>query len=610
VSDELLPYYQRELTFFRRMAADFAEEHPEVAADLLLGADSCEDPHVERMILAFALMAARIRHKLDDDFPEITSALLGALYPHYLAPVPSMAVAEFHLDRAQADLTGGYPIERGRTVETEAIDGEPCRFHTCYPVTLWPIEVSSATLTEIPFSSSITPESAVAVLRLHLQTFADELTFSQLKLEKLRFYLNGQAQHVLALYEMLFNNTVEVTLSSAIDDPQPVLLGKESILPVGFEKDEGLLPFSARSFPGYRLLTEYFAFPQKFCFFDLGGLSPENLGRLAGKVEVCFYMNRTTADLEQNVSGGMFRLGCTPVANLFKKWAEPIRLTHTEFEYRVNPDARRPRATEIYSLDRVSATSPSGEKTEFQPFYSFKHGVSRKEERAFWYARRKPARKGLDPVDHGTEVFLSLVDLDFDPTAPADWSLDIEATCLNRDLPGQLPFGGGQPALTLAGGGPLSGISCLTKPTPTFRPDLLGGTMWRIISHLSLNHLSIFDAEGKPDGLREILKIYDYANSPETQAKIAGILRVESRRALGRVKDDMLGSFCRGVEVDIQFDEERYSDNGMFLFACILERFLGLYCSLNSFTRLAIRTKQRKETLRTWPPRAADRVLG
>ncbi len=609
MTDELLPFYQRELSFIRKMGAEFAEDHPEAASALRLGPDSCEDPHVERMIMAFAYLAARIRHKLDDDFPEVTTGLLDVLYPHYLAPIPSMAIVEFQLDRGQAGLAEGYPIARGKELETEPIAGEPCRFRTAYPVTLWPLEVTSASLGRLPPSEEHAPEGATAALRIELQCFSKEMTFSKLKAERLRFFLNGQAQHVFALYELVLNNALDVTLANSGNDPHPVRLGKGCLRPVGFDEEEGILPYSRRSFPGYRILSEYFTFPQKFCFFDVEGLTPSLVSRLGSKVELRLYLNRTTTDLEQNVSGETFRMGCTPIVNLFFKRAEPISLTHVESEYRVFPDRRRPLAMEVYSVDRVTATSQTGEQVEYHPFYSFKHAAARDGRQAFWHSSRRPAGRMHERGDPGTEVYLSLVDLESTTLSPAGWVLDVETTCLNRDLPKRLPFGGGRPSLRLGDGGPFSRIACLTAPTPTLRPPPRKGALWRVISHLSLNHLSIADAQESPQALKEVLKLYDLTDSAETRSKIDGLLKVGSRRVTRPLSSERGRQFCRGVEVNVLFDEGRFSDNSLILFASVLERFLALYCSVNSFSQLVVGTKERKGVLRAWPPRAGDRTL-
>jgi type VI secretion system protein ImpG len=612
MSEPLLPYYDRELSYIRRLAAGFAEAHPKIAARLRLGPESSEDPHVERLIEAFAYLTARIRYKLDDDFPELTEALLGVLYPHYQAPLPSMAITQFELDPKQTELTTGYVVPRHSQLETEPIQGLPVRFRTCYPVTVWPIDVELATLSQPPFTAPATPASpqAVGVLRLALQCRGQSMTFAQLAPGSLRFFLKGQAQHVELLYELLFNHTVEVALANRPNDAAPVLLETECIQPVGFAADEGLLPYTARSFPGYRLLSEYFAFRPKFLFFDLTGLTAEALQRIGPRLEVYLFLNRFASDLQANVSADTFRLGCTPIVNLYRHRAEPIRLTQGEYEYRVVPDARRPLAHEVYAVERVSATGPDSTTVEYRPFFSLEHAAGDEAAPVFWHAARRPAESSAPGGDPGTEVFLSLVDLRQSPAATAGWTVNVETTCLSRDVPQRLPYGGDQPRLQLAaGGGPISRIACLTPPTRTLRPTLRQGTLWRLVSHLSLGHLSLVDHDDKALALREILKLYDFVDSAEIRKMIDGIERVDSRRVVGRVRGPRMDAFCQGVEIALRFDPAKFTGGGLFLFAAVLERFLALYCSVNSFTKLVARVKGQEGELRRWPPRAGEKVL-
>ena len=612
MSDELLPYFERELAFIRKLGGEFAKAHPKIAGRLQLGPDSTEDPHVERIIEAFAYLNARIRHKLDDDFPEITDAMLGVLYPHYQVPIPSMAIAQFVLDRGQADLVAGYTLAAESTIEADSADGVPCRFRTSYPVTLWPVELVSASLAGRPFSAPAVSftAGALAVVRLELKCFSAEMTFADLVMPSLRFYLKGQAQHVYLLYELLLNNTLAVALARSPTDPEPIVLDPVCVGEVGFERDQGVFPYAARSLLGYRLLSEYFTFPEKFLFFDLHGLTEEVLAKVGSsdKLDVYFYLDRTTTDLEQNVTGDMFQLGCTPMINLYQQRAEPIAITQTQTEYRVVPDARRPFASEIYSVDRVVATSPDNEEVEYRPFYSFKHAAAGHQQKTFWSATRRVGEGG-GVADHGTEVYLSLVDLDFSPQLPADWTLDVETTCLDRGRPRRLPAGEGQPNLRLSAGAPLERINCLTRPTATLRPAMKQGALWQLISHLSLNHLSLSDYEEGADALREILKLYDFSDSAQTRAMIDGIDSVRCRRVVGRAGKGPQGGFCRGMEVSVHFDEDRFTGSGVYLFACVLERFLGLYCSVNSFSKLIATTNRREGELRKWLPRSGETVL-
>ena len=612
MSETLLPYYNRELAYLRRLGAEFAEAHPKIAGRLRIGADVTEDPHVARLVEAVAYLNARTRFKLEDDFPEITEAMLGVLYPHYLNPIPAMAILQFALDPEQTELTTGYFVPAGTQVETEPIHGEPCRFRTCYPVTVWPIDLESATLARPPFTAPPTPRSgqAAALLHLSLRTRAASVPFSAMPLTALRFYLNGLPQHVYALYELLFNHALEVAVSGGVETGPPTVLPAHALRPVGFALDEGMLSYPARSFPGYRLLTEYFAFPNKFLFVDLTGLDEELMSRMGNRLDVYIYLRRVSADLEQNLSADTFRLGCTPMVNLFRQRAEPIALTHAEPEYRVVADARRPQAMEVYSIDRVTATSPEGATVEYLPFYSTRHSEVNADRPAFWHMTRRAVGYKGGQVDLGTEVYLSLVDLGFQPSAPAGWTLDVETTCLNRDMPHRLPFGGGQPRLQRSeGGGPLAPLLCLTPPTRTLRPALRHGTGWRLISHLVLNHLSL-EGDEAAGALREILKLYDFTDSADTRARIDGLVGVSSRRVVGRVSDLRQGEvFTKGVEVTIQFDEDRFSGSGLFLFASVLEHFLALYCSVNSFSKMIATTLQREGELNRWPARAGTKTL-
>jgi type VI secretion system protein ImpG len=602
--DDLLTYYERELSFVRQMGAEFAAKYPKIAARLLLESDTSEDPHVERLIQAFAFLAARVHHKIDDEYPEITESLLNVLYPHYLAPVPSMSIVQFVLDPDQGKLTSGYNIPEGSTLYSQPVDGSPCRFRTCYPVTLWPLEVEAAGLESVDSRLGVLPRTVVGLVRMELRCLGG-VKLGELELDHLRFFLYGEGPLTYALYELLFNNVVGVRLRPAgSKEASFVSLPANSIRPVGLGADEGLLPYGPRSFPGYRLLQEYFSFPEKFLFFDLAGFDRAAKASLGDRVQVLILLKRFPR-LEQPVTKDTFRLGCTPIVNLFKQIAEPIRLSHAQTEYQVFPDIRRQSATEVYSVDSVVSVSPgSNETVEFEPFYSFKHAAERESRQAFWYAARRPSpKKG----DSGTEVHLSFVDLNFRPTLPAADTLVIHTTCSNRDLPGKLPFGGDRGEFELEGAAPLSRIRCLRKPTETLRVALRRGTQWRIVSHLALNYLSL--CQGGRDALQEILKIYDYSDSSTVRQQIDGIMQLTSRQVVGRPRSMPWNGFCRGLEVTIEFDEEKYVGSGVFLFASVLEKFFGLYTSLNSFTQLVAKTQQREESLKQWPPRAGEQIL-
>ncbi len=606
--DELLAYYERELTFLRQKGAEFAEQYPKVASRLLLEPNRCEDPHVERLIEAVALLAARVHLRLDDDFPEITQALLNVVYPHYTRPVPSMSVAEFHL--REGKLTTSFRVAKNSTLYSRPVDSQPCTFRTCYDTDVWPMRVREAQWTGIDrLDPPLRAPGAMAALRVRIDCWPD-VRFADLPLESLRFYLNGEPALAHTLYELLCSNCISIVLR----DPRPkfrqrpIELVADALKAVGFEDDEAMLPYSDRSFGAYRILQEYFAFPERFFFLDLRGMDALRAAGFQDSVEILFLVSpferpERQETLESGVGARTLRLGCTPIINLFPHTAEPIQLDQTRYEYEVNPDFRHSRSMEVFSIDSVVCTyERTGETAVFEPFFSFRHGSTQKEP-TFWQATRR--QKG--PEKSGSsEVSISLVDLSGRPLTLDLDTLTVRCTCSNGDLPSQLPFGEESGDFDLEGGSAIERVVVLRKPTATLRPALGRGAMWRLISHLSLNYLSL--VEGGREALQEILRLYQ-GSSPYLERQIEGIAAVRSERRFARVVGDHGISYVRGVRVELDLDEEKFVGGGAYLFSSVLEHFLTQYVSMNSFSQLAVSTRQRKEMLREWEPRAGNRIL-
>jgi type VI secretion system protein ImpG len=618
MSETLFPYYERELLFIRQLSQEFARQYPAAAGRLLLEHNRSGDPHIERLIESFALLAGRIHHKIDDEFPELTEGLLGVLYPHYLAPVPSLGVVQFDLDPARAGLPDGFLIPRHSRLKTRPVNGLPCSFRTGYPTTLWPVRLVNARLQSPPFPAGLAvPPRTAAALRLQFECLGG-LKFTELSLQKLRFYLSGDTQLMPTLYELLFNHALQVVFRPVEPAAQPsplVLDPGQCLTPVGFEADDSLLVYPQRSFVGYRLLTEFFAFPAKFMFVDLGGWQQAARAGFTDRLEVVVFLNRAVKGLEQGVDATTFRQGCTPVVNLFEQVAEPIALTQAKHEYRVLPDVAYPLGLEVYSVEAVSATDPiTNTTTPFEPFYSFRHGRTAEDQQTFWYASR---RKPLDTDDRGTDVYLTLVDLGFNPRQPAESTLVVKTICTNRELPARLQHAGDQVYFELEAAAPLSRVLCLRTPTAPFRPPLRRGSHWRLVSHLCLNHLSLSDPLEGLEALQEILRLYDFSDAEAGQQQqsavarqlIEGITAMSTRRVVGRTGGGPASGFCRGIEVSIELDEQKYVGTGVYLFAAVLERFLGLYAGLNSFSQLVAKTTQAEGYFKKWPPRAGELPL-
>lgn len=611
--DDLLLYYERELTFLRQMGAQFAEKYPKIASRLNLEPDKCEDPHVERLLEAFAFLAARVHLKIDDEFPEVTEALLSIVYPHLLRPVPSMTVVEFQVRPQESQIGNGLKFPRGSVLSSRPVAGVPCKFRTCYETAVWPITVAEAEWKSPDrLQPAVKSADAVAALRVDLRCWP-ESSFAKLKLDSLRFFLNGESGMVHTLYELLCSRCREILVRDPTPGSRvrPVRLRPDSLRPVGFGEDDAMFPYPRRSFAGYRLLHEYFTFPEKFFFLDLHGLDVLGAAGFKERAEIVFLISpfeltERRQALEMGVSAKTMKLGCTPAVNLAAQTAEPILVTQRRFEYPIVPDIRRPNALEIYSVDEVVSVRPgTQEPVHFEPFYSFRHSTARGGMgQTFWLASRRASGK---QDDDGTEMFLSIVDLAQRPVEPNVDSLTVRLTCTNRDLPSRLPFGNEAGDFELEGGAPVHAIVALCKPTAAVRPSVGKGALWRLISHLSLNYLSLVE-EGR-EALQEILKLYNFTDSAYALKQIEGITALKSRKEFARVISESGITFARGTRVDLELDEENFVGGGAYLFASVLEHFLGLYVTLNSFSQLSVTTRQRKEALQLWPPRAGSRIL-
>ena len=631
--DDLRLYYEQELDYLRKEGVQFKEKHPKIATRLVLEDNKCEDPHVERLLEAFAFLTARVHLKIDDEFPEITEALLTVLYPQLVRPIPSMSVVEFQLDSEKGKLSSAISIPRGSPLQSRPVKGTQCTFRTCYDTVLWPVSVAAA---EMKPPSRLQPPikagDASAAIRIQINC-APGVTFQELKIDRLRFYMDGETGLLNGLYELLFGRLKRIIARDATPGSKvpEIPMPAGALREVGFDVSESLLPYSHRSFVGHHLLLEYFSFPQKFFFFDLIGLEDLWSGGPKQSVEFVFLLSDMPRDeqrLERELSAKTFRLGCTPIVNLFDQPAEDIPLNQRKYEYQIVPDIRRPYATEIYSVDEVvGKNTGSRQTTTYEPFYSLRHVARGAKPSSFYLARRRPAVRPKDEgtdgrptvqhndegtdgpgevqrPDDGIDIYLSLVDLAMRPVRPDANSLSIRTTCTNRDLPAQLPsacdFG-------FEGAASIKSIVALCKPTPTVRPASGKAALWRLISHLSLNYLSLIE-EGT-EALKQILRLYDFGQSAYSQNIIDSIQRIQTKPRFTRLSSQHGITFARGTGIELLIDESQFVGGSAFLFASVLEHFLGLSASLNSFTQLSLTTPQRKDYSHQWQPRAGRRIL-
>ncbi len=612
MQDDLLLYYERELTYLRKLGAEFAQRYPKVASRLQLEASKTEDPHVERLLEGFAFLTARVHRRLDDDFPEISEALLELLHPQLVRPLPSMCIVDMPLDPAQGRLPDGFRVPRGSRLHSRAVQGVPCSFRTVYDTTLWPLTVTKAGWTSADRVGGARARDAVGAIQLEIRAF-DGVRLQDITMDALRLHLAGDSSVADTLYELLANNVAQVSIRNPDTPSQPpAILPAGCITPVGFGPDEHMLPHPTRTFAGFSLLLELFAFPEKFHFVDVQGFGAAL--RAVGatdRVEVSFLLTpferaERRQGLELGLSPRSFRTNATPAVNLFEQSAEPILLTERSFEYPVIADARRRLEVEVWSVNRVTLVEHDEQAPrDVAPLYSHRHDVTGADDDVFWRVARRPS---LWRTDRGTDLFLSLSDLSGELRAPDVDVASVHVTCFNGDLPQRLPFGVDERGdFELVSGGPLHRIACVVNPTKSVQPALGKALLWRMISSLSLNHLSLVD--GSPEALQEMLRLHNVSNTLSAERQIDGLVGVRSEAAFARVTAPHGTAFARGRQIDLEFDEEQFAGGGMFLVASVLERFLALYTSMNSFTRVSVRSRQRRRPVVEWPARAGWRAL-
>jgi type VI secretion system protein ImpG len=620
----LLKYYNAELQHLREMSGEFAAEFPKIAGRLGLDSFECADPYVERLIEGFAFLAARVRLKVDAEFPRFTRHLLQLVYPHYLAPTPSMGVVRFAPTLEETGLAAGFVVPRGTAMKTLLGKGEqtPCEYRAAHDVTLWPLELSDAEYvasTAAVAALGVTDLQGVrAAIRLKLKATAG-LTFDKLALDTLPLYLRGSTELPMQIYEQLLANTVGMVVRPAVRPvPWQHVVREGATRPLGFAADQALLPYPSPSFDGYRLLHEYFAFPQRFLFVELAGLGPAVRRCTGGELEIIILLRRGDPALDNAIGPEEFALFCTPVINLFPRHADRIHLTDRSDDHHVVVDRTRPMDFEVHSVTGVTGFGIGNElQQEFLPFYALTDVSDQGEGRAYYTVNREPRLlssrqrlRGPRSSYIGSEVSVSLVDAAEAPYRHDLRQLAVDTLCTNRDLPLDVPIGKGPTDFTLQLSAPVDAVRCVagpSKPRPSFAE---GDTAWRLISHLSLNYLSLVDnnAEQGAAALRELLSLYADLDELHIGRQIEGVRSIASKPVTRRALVPGPIAFCRGLEVTLTLAEDSFEGTGVFLLGAVLERFFAKYVSINSFTETTLRTLGRGEIMR-WQTRIGQRAV-
>ena len=619
----LLNFYNIELQHLREMAAEFAHEFPKIAGRLALdreGKEACADPFVERLLEGFAFLSARIQLKLDAEFPRFTQSILETVYPHYLNPTPSMAVVRFEPIANPGLVEKAFVLPRNSVLRSHLVnDRTACEYRTAHDVDIWPIRVTEAQYYTRDTAQLDLPQGlgAKAAFRIRLQTTSGA-PFKSLKLDRVNFYVRGADEVPMSIFEQIFTRAVGAVVqpTSALRQKARTVLPVSSIRRMGFREDEALLPTGARGFQGYRFLQEYFTLPTRFLFFEVSGMAAGVAQAEENQIDLIIPLKEQETRLENRVDATSFDLFCTPVINLFPHRADRIPLSDRFSEFHVVPDRTRPLDFEIFSVENVTGyDAGEGQEQSFRPFYLAKDADPNTG--AYFTVNRLPRvltakekRFGATSSYTGSEVYLSLVDAMRAPYNPSIDQLGVQVSCTNRHLPSFMALGIGDTDFSLQVNAPVKSVRCLSGPTPPRPPLADGGRSWRMISHLSLNYLSLLDLPGDEGAvaLHDLLRLYADPNDAYAKKQIDGVVSAQAAPIVRRADTPGPISFARGLEVSVLIDEDAFQGTGMFLLGSVLEQFFARYVSLNSFTETLIRSKQRGDIIR-WKPQVGRRQL-
>ena len=597
MNSELLEYFHRELEFLDSEGPRFARQYPNIGPLLVSPAGTDADPHVERMIQAFAWLNARVQLHMDRDLAEVTNALFSVVFPYAQVPFPSCAVAEFAPRKPQELPAEGTLLPRGTELKSEQIRGIRCQFRTTSPVCLRPLTLSGAAFhrvkDELPVQS---------VLRLNLQSSVPGrgIAFGP---NPLRIFLGAPPAAAFQLYEILVRDCIAAAVvgqeGRRFDVTRPGL-----VTGGGFQPDESLLPRRARVPDGHRMLYEYFAFPEKHLFVDVHGLETLDDAPLGETIQLDLKFKSTLPELEKIVLGDALRLNSTPIVNLFSMHTEPVALTHETDEYSVRPDVRYPAAYEIFSIDHVTAVS-ADRAIRVPEFYEPQRANDPGGCEAAWISRRRTA----DARNDDPRMGISLADPAGHFLTVDEWTLDVEATCMNADLPATLPFRGKGPRLAVDNRRRCD-VDCIVPPTRRANPPQGDSGHGKFVAMLALQSLSL--GENRTDvapRLREFLRLWSPPESRKGMTNIDCLVTAEARQVLEEIWVGSARCAARGVEVAARMDESLSPGGSVFLFCSVLEQFLSVTSATNCFTRLVARSSETDRLIHRFPARAGDRTL-
>ena len=617
----LLRYYNQELRYLREMGAEFAAEFPKIASRLGMDGLEVSDPYVERLLEGCAFLAARVQLKQDAEFPRLSHRLLELIYPNLLAPLPSMLVAQVQPVRADPNLLRGLEVPRDTALKS-AVSSHTmtrCEFRTGQVLQLTSLQPTAAeyvlNFADLGLSAYPLVDRPRAGVRLRL-ALPEGQDLSRLTLKHLRFYLAGQPDVAVRLHELITTGLVGVLVGAAGRPETRRMLAPEAVRPVGLDDADAMLPNSWRSLSGLRLIQEYFAFPQRFLFFDLTQLGSVLPGLGGRELEIHFLFSRPGQGIDGLVEPANFALHCVPAINLFPKRADRIQIDDAHHEFHVVPERTAPLDYEVFDVVSAAGFDDHGQERKFLPLFAPDHSGSPFSP-AYYSVWREPRlmsdkarRDGPRSGYLGTEVFLQLVDPEEAPVAHGLRQLSVQTRCTNRDLPVFLIANASSNGFTLESGLKVDGVRLVAGPSRPYSAVREGGVAWRLLNLLSLNYLSLLDTGGGEGAaaFRDLLGRLPMAGEPAQRRQVESVQRVTASPVVRRHPVPGPVAFSRGIRVELTVDELGHEGGSAVLFGSLMHQFLARHASMNSFVETVLHSLTRGE-LHRWTPSPGTRPV-
>lgn len=578
--DDLLPYYEKQLQEFGQQSRAFAQKYPKIAQRLSLNQEQIDDPHIERLIQAFSLVSARIDKKLDDSYDVFTRALFEVMFPQYLRPFPACTVVSFEDQHKLKQLTEVHVIPAKTALKSRSIKGVQCEFNTTQAVRLLPITLTNLNFTTAPSAHLQLKQNAT--LSFKFAVYGDAQTW--ITQEHLPIYLDAISHFPLQVLDSLFKT--DTAFSLKIGQQRIEIANPFSVM--GFAESESLLPVDQHTHHAYRLLMEYFCFPEKFNYLNLNlaALKPHLKQHNEFELQLHFKLNLNDQAVVRNYSEldvANFKLFTSPAVNLFEKQAEPQKINHQQLEYPLMTDAHHPEFYQVYSILGMhmirEKTNQEQSYTPVLPFFAMSH--YQQDQTQFFYAL-SPKQLKSDLIEMG----YSIISKSLEPYATKSDFISTKLLCSNRNLPHEA-LGQTNNILNLNESNLARRALLLKRPTLPQYFQQNQKEQWRIISHLSLNTLALMKGDTVAH-LKELLSLYNLPNSKENHLLIDAIKQVEFFLVHKLVDSKPFPMFVRGVKAKLSIDSSVFRGHSLYLFSQLLSHIFNLKVQINSFVDVVV----------------------